>query len=206
LPTSIPNRLGTDADLLCDILLAKLALTALLTKVLTEDCRHGLRALCWRFPHYFREWQEGNAFMPLRLSRLDAEGLPLHAGPGVTLPGKLSGPLLDTPAGEATGSSRVAAARDRAVLRLDKPDQALRGAEIDRHATLDPAALKFMHTAAARPVGPQHAPRLESSPHDRRPGQRRRRCRSSTWRRPCSTAGPCTRRREGGSNGCHGWP
>jgi magnesium chelatase family protein len=84
--------------------------------------------------------------------------------------GKLSGPLLDridlhievpavsaqqlleAPAGEATGSirGRVVEARERAVQRQGKPNQALQGAEIDRHAALDAAALKFMHSAAAR--------------------------------------------------------
>ena len=84
--------------------------------------------------------------------------------------GKLSGPLLDridlhievpavsaaqlleSPPGEATGSirGRVVEARERAVQRQGKPNQALQGAEIDRHAALDPAALKFMHGAAAR--------------------------------------------------------
>jgi magnesium chelatase family protein len=84
--------------------------------------------------------------------------------------GKLSGPLLDridlhievpavsavqlleAPAGEATGSirGRVVEARGRAMERQGKPNQALQGAEIDRHAALDAAALKFMHGAAAR--------------------------------------------------------
>ncbi|QNK74846.1 YifB family Mg chelatase-like AAA ATPase [Variovorax sp. PAMC28562] len=84
--------------------------------------------------------------------------------------GKLSGPLLDridlhievpavsakelldSPAGESTDSirARSAAARDRAVARQGKPNQALQGADIDRHAGLEPAALKFMHTAAAK--------------------------------------------------------
>lgn len=83
--------------------------------------------------------------------------------------GKLSGPLLDridlhievpavsavqlleAPAGEATGSIRGRVeARGRAMERQGKPNQALQGAEIDRHAALDAAALKFMHSAAAR--------------------------------------------------------
>ncbi|RST51288.1 ATP-binding protein [Variovorax sp. MHTC-1] len=87
-----------------------------------------------------------------------------------TTQGKLSGPLLDridlhievpavsavqlleAPAGEATGSirGRVVEARGRAMERQGKPNQALQGAEIDRHAALDAAALKFMHSAAAR--------------------------------------------------------
>ena len=84
--------------------------------------------------------------------------------------GKLSGPLLDridlhievpaisaqqlldAPAGEATEAirDRAAAARELALARQGKPNQGLEGAEIDRHAALEPTALKFMHTAAAR--------------------------------------------------------
>jgi len=84
--------------------------------------------------------------------------------------GKLSGPLLDridlhievpavtaqellqAPAGEATAliRDRAAAGRQRALARQGKPNQALQGAEIDRHAELAPAALAFMHTAAAK--------------------------------------------------------
>jgi magnesium chelatase family protein len=84
--------------------------------------------------------------------------------------GKLSGPLLDridlhievpsvtpaqlleAPAGEASAEvrARVAGARERALARQGKSNQALQGAEIDRHARLDAAALKFLHAAAAR--------------------------------------------------------
>ncbi|MBO9651871.1 MAG: YifB family Mg chelatase-like AAA ATPase [Variovorax sp.] len=84
--------------------------------------------------------------------------------------GKLSGPLLDridihievpavsaeqlldTPAGESTGTIRERAvrARGRAVARQGKTNHVLQGAEIDRHASLAPDALKFMHTAAAK--------------------------------------------------------
>ncbi|MDM0027970.1 YifB family Mg chelatase-like AAA ATPase [Variovorax saccharolyticus] len=84
--------------------------------------------------------------------------------------GKLSGPLLDridlhievpgvsaqqllqAPAGEATGTirSRAVAARERAVARQGKPNQGLEGGEIDRRAMLEPAAMQFLHTAAAR--------------------------------------------------------
>jgi magnesium chelatase family protein len=79
--------------------------------------------------------------------------------------GKLSGPLLDridlhievpsvppaqlleAPAGEASAEvrARVAGARGRALARQGKSNQALQGAEIDRHAQLDAAALKFLH-------------------------------------------------------------
>ncbi|VWX59276.1 conserved hypothetical protein [Burkholderiales bacterium 8X] len=84
--------------------------------------------------------------------------------------GKLSGPLLDridlhieVPAvstedllvaepGEATETirGRAAEARDRALRRQGKPNQALQGAEIDRHGALDPAASRFLQMAATR--------------------------------------------------------
>ena len=84
--------------------------------------------------------------------------------------GKLSGPLLDridvhievpavpatqlldTPAGEASAQVRVRVveARERAIRRQGKANQALQGAEIDRHAQLDAAALQFLHAAASR--------------------------------------------------------
>ncbi|WP_431274487.1 YifB family Mg chelatase-like AAA ATPase [Variovorax ureilyticus] len=84
--------------------------------------------------------------------------------------GKLSGPLLDridlhievpavsaeqlldAPAGESTGAIRERAvrARELALERQGKTNHALQGAEIDRHASLAPDALKFMHTAAAK--------------------------------------------------------
>ena len=87
--------------------------------------------------------------------------------------GKLSGPLLDridlhievpaipaqelldtaaAAAGESTAviRARVVAARDLAMARQGRPNQMLQGADIDRHAALDPAALKFMHAAAAK--------------------------------------------------------
>ncbi len=84
--------------------------------------------------------------------------------------GKLSGPLLDridlhveVPAlspdtllqaapGESTASmrARCSAARQRAEQRQGKPNQALAGQEIDTHAMLDDAALKFLNAAAMR--------------------------------------------------------
>ena len=84
--------------------------------------------------------------------------------------GKLSGPLLDridlhvevgalapedllqAPPGESTASirERCAAARERALLRQGKPNQALQGKSLDLHAALDPAAVKFLNLAAAR--------------------------------------------------------
>jgi len=84
--------------------------------------------------------------------------------------GRLSGPLMDridlhveVPAlpvadlllaapGEATASirERCAAARQRADARQGKTNQALAGQEIDAHALLDDAALKFLNAAAAQ--------------------------------------------------------
>ena len=84
--------------------------------------------------------------------------------------GKLSGPLLDridlhvevgalppeellqAPEGEATASirERCTSARERALLRQGKPNQALHGKELDQHGALDPAAANFLKLAAAR--------------------------------------------------------
>jgi len=83
---------------------------------------------------------------------------------------KLSGPLLDridlhveVPAlpadelmqaapGETSASvqARCVAARSRALARQGKPNQALHGREIDRHALLEPAASQLLQQAAAR--------------------------------------------------------
>jgi magnesium chelatase family protein len=84
--------------------------------------------------------------------------------------GKLSGPLLDridlhvevptiapeqlltAPAGESTGviRQRCELARERAMARQGKANQALQGKEIDAHTALDTAAVKFLNIAAAR--------------------------------------------------------
>lgn len=84
--------------------------------------------------------------------------------------GKLSGPLLDRidlhvevpalapdellhgAAGEASATvrERVQAARERARSRQGGANQALAGQALETHANADPAALKFLHTAAAR--------------------------------------------------------
>jgi magnesium chelatase family protein len=60
--------------------------------------------------------------------------------------------LLKSPPGESTASvrERCVAARERAVLRQGKPNQALQGEEIDAHAVLDEAAAKFLRMAAVR--------------------------------------------------------
>ncbi|MGA8393635.1 MAG: ATP-dependent protease, partial [Burkholderiaceae bacterium] len=41
-------------------------------------------------------------------------------------------------------------ARERALARQGKSNQAMQGQEIDEHLALDPAAAKFLNTAAAR--------------------------------------------------------
>ncbi|MEJ8858865.1 YifB family Mg chelatase-like AAA ATPase [Variovorax robiniae] len=84
--------------------------------------------------------------------------------------GKLSGPLLDridlhievpavsaqelltAPQGEASAGirDRAATARELAVARQGVPNQALRGAQIDVHAGLDDAGMRFMQTAATK--------------------------------------------------------
>ncbi|SDP91659.1 Magnesium chelatase, subunit ChlI C-terminal [Paracidovorax cattleyae] len=83
---------------------------------------------------------------------------------------KLSGPLLDRidlhvevpalPADELLATApvessaavreRVAAARERAVARQGKPNQALQGREIDEQSGLDDAAARFLQAAATR--------------------------------------------------------
>jgi magnesium chelatase family protein len=84
--------------------------------------------------------------------------------------GRLSGPLLDridlhvsvgalpaaellqAPAGESSAEvrARCQTARERALVRQGKPNQALAGADIDLHTQLDDAALKFLQAAATR--------------------------------------------------------
>jgi len=84
--------------------------------------------------------------------------------------GKLSGPLVDridlhvevpavastelmqAPPGEASATirARCVAARERAIARQGKPNQALQGQEIDQFVLLDDAAAKFLNVAATR--------------------------------------------------------
>lgn len=131
--------------------------------------------------------------------------------------GKLSGPLLDridlhigvpavsaqqlleAPAGEATGSirGRVVEARERAVQRQGQAQPRPAGAEIDRHAALDAAALKFMHSAAAR-LGwsARSTHRALRSPARSPTWPAPAQCRRRTWRRRCNTAEPCARKGE----------
>jgi magnesium chelatase family protein len=70
----------------------------------------------------------------------------------IEVPGVSAQQLLEAAAGEpsATIRSRAVAARERALARQGGTNQALAGAEIDRHAALEPAALKFLHQAATR--------------------------------------------------------
>ncbi|OQW87448.1 MAG: ATP-dependent protease [Rhodoferax ferrireducens] len=84
--------------------------------------------------------------------------------------GKLSGPLVDridlhvevpavaatelmqAPPGEPSAAiqARCVAARERAIARQGKPNQALQGQEIDTFVLLDEAAAKFLNVAATR--------------------------------------------------------
>ncbi|MCX7276217.1 MAG: YifB family Mg chelatase-like AAA ATPase [Burkholderiales bacterium] len=84
--------------------------------------------------------------------------------------GKLSGPLMDridlhievpalpaqdllnAPPGESTATirQRSSAARQQAMERQGKSNQALQGQEMDQHVALDSAAAKFLNTTAAR--------------------------------------------------------
>ncbi|HSW17253.1 MAG TPA: YifB family Mg chelatase-like AAA ATPase [Ramlibacter sp.] len=72
----------------------------------------------------------------------------------VEVPALASNELLETPPGESTAAIRLrcVAARDRAIARQDKPNQALQGQEIDQHALLAPAAMAFLHGAANKLV------------------------------------------------------
>ena len=108
--------------------------------------------------------------VPLRLSGLGAEGLPLYTGPGDALPGQAQRPAArpHRPAHRGAGDFGAATAggTGRRSHRCDprtcgarprpragtagRTNHALQGAEIDRHAALAPDAMKFMHTAAAR--------------------------------------------------------
>ena len=84
--------------------------------------------------------------------------------------GKLSGPLVDridlhvevpavastelmqAPPGESSAAiqARCIAARERAIARQGKTNQALQGQEIDQFVLLDEAAAKFLNVAATR--------------------------------------------------------
>ncbi len=70
----------------------------------------------------------------------------------VEVPALPTAELLNTPGGETTADirKRCSIARDRATTRQGKPNQALAGQELDAFSRPDPAALKFLQTAAAQ--------------------------------------------------------
>lgn len=70
----------------------------------------------------------------------------------VEVPALAPSELLNAPGGETSDSirARCAQARDRATARQGKTNHALAGQEIDIHALLDPAASKFLQSAAAQ--------------------------------------------------------
>jgi magnesium chelatase family protein len=83
-----------------------------------------------------------------RLSGPLLDRIDLH----VEVPALAASELLNAPPGEGTDNirTRCTQARERALARQGKPNQALQGRDIDAHAGLDPAAVKFLNTAAAR--------------------------------------------------------
>ena len=70
----------------------------------------------------------------------------------VEVPALPAADLLQASAGEATAviRARCTAARERAMARQGKTNQALQGQEIDHYLLLDDAAAKFLNLAAAR--------------------------------------------------------
>ncbi|MFZ3083543.1 YifB family Mg chelatase-like AAA ATPase [Rhodoferax ferrireducens] len=70
----------------------------------------------------------------------------------VEVPAVPAADLLQASAGEATAviRARCTAARERAMARQGKTNQALQGQEIDHYLLLDDAAAKFLNLAAAR--------------------------------------------------------
>jgi magnesium chelatase family protein len=70
----------------------------------------------------------------------------------IEVPNMPSAELLEAGPGEASSSirARCVAARERALARQGKTNQALQGKEIDSHLLLDAAAAKFLNIAAAR--------------------------------------------------------
>lgn len=70
----------------------------------------------------------------------------------VEVPAMAASDLLNAPGGESTASirQRCHRARTRAAARQGKTNQALAGQEIDLNARLEPAALKFLQSAAAQ--------------------------------------------------------
>jgi magnesium chelatase family protein len=70
----------------------------------------------------------------------------------VEVPALPTAELLNTPGGETTADirQRCSVARERATARQGKTNQALAGQELDTYSRPDPAALKFLQTAAAQ--------------------------------------------------------
>ncbi len=70
----------------------------------------------------------------------------------VEVPAVTSNELMQAPPGEASAvvRARCMAARERAMARQGKPNQALQGQEIDQFVLLDEAAAKFLNVAATR--------------------------------------------------------
>lgn len=70
----------------------------------------------------------------------------------VEVPAMAAAELLDAPAGEPSAAvqARCAAARERALQRQGKANQALHGEEIASHVALAPAASEFLRLAAQR--------------------------------------------------------
>ena len=83
-----------------------------------------------------------------RLSGPLLDRIDLH----VEVPALAAADLLNAPPGEATTvvRARCASARERALARQGQPNQCLQGPDIETHAALEPAAFKFLNTAAAR--------------------------------------------------------
>jgi len=83
-----------------------------------------------------------------RLSGPLLDRIDLHVEVGAMSPAE----LLDAPPGEASAQvqARCIVARERAQARQGKDNQALHGAEIDRHAALSHAAAEFLRLAATR--------------------------------------------------------
>ena len=83
-----------------------------------------------------------------RLSGPLLDRIDLH----VEVPALAADALLSAPAGESSAvmRARCVAARERAMARQGKTNQALVGQEIDLYAPLDVATTHFLHTAALR--------------------------------------------------------
>ena len=83
-----------------------------------------------------------------RLSGPLLDRIDLH----VEVPALAAADLLNAPPGEPTAAvrARCVGARERALARQGQPNQCLQGSDIDTHAALEPAAFKFLNTAAAR--------------------------------------------------------